>query len=141
MSASMIDRFVRVVSNRVVDLEADADARPAVTLDPEQRVARSRERVDENGCGAGRRRLHQLGDVAPDAVGQPVARAFDRGARQEPDSPRVPDRGSQPVDRHILGIAVAVAPVVLHLRQRQDGVALLLTEEKVAIVERRHGPE
>lgn len=122
----------REFGNRVVEFEFEGGSGLEKAGEPEERVAGTRERVNDDGP-AGRSIVGDGGDVSANEGCEPVARALDDRAAQQPDAASVPVTRRESVDADVGGVAEAVAPVPLDLPQLEQLIPLR-PEEQPAVV-------
>src|SRR5262249_5389905 len=102
----------------------------------EQRAAGAGEEVDDRAVVTQRRGPCEGGGVRSDRVGQSVPRTLDRGSPQEPDTSRIPVGRAQTVDRDVVRIAIAVAPVTLYLPEPRRRVPLPSGQQQPPVIGR-----
>jgi hypothetical protein len=103
----------------VVELEPDRNSRLETTGEPEERVPRTHERVDDErsasrGSGCDR------SDVSADPGREPVARALDDRPAQQAHTVAVPLTRPETIDADVVDVDETVAPVPLDLPQPDE---------------------
>jgi hypothetical protein len=124
-----------------VQLESLAPGAGQMAEEPVERVARAQEGVHHHHAGCGGR-APDGGDLLADRIGQRIARALDRRPAEQPNALRIPFGRPHAIDADVVGIAIALAAVSLHLRQLEDRVPLRPQEKELAVVRRgvHHSP-
>jgi hypothetical protein len=84
--------------------------------------------------GAGWSQASNSGNLFANCIRQSIARAFDGRPSQESGTLRVPISWPHPVDGDIVGIAIAVAAVTLHLPQIQYRITLRAQQQQFTVI-------
>src|SRR5262249_37587777 len=116
----------------LVELEPDRDTGLETAGEPEERIPRTRERVDDDrspDCCSAR----DCGDVSADPGREPVAGALDDPPAPQPHTAPLPAMRPESVDAPVAGVAEAVAPVLLDLPKREQLIPLR-PEKQTAVV-------
>src|SRR5262249_3244409 len=127
----------RQVEHGLLDFKADAFGGGEMPQNRVEPIAGPRERIDDPDCRPARSLRNHIPDIASYRLTEWGVHGLNAGSRQDAHAPPPPLLRRHTVKMDVVRIAETVAPVLLHLPQFDELVALGRAEQKIAIVLRR----